>query len=151
MHGNSSKGVLEQLRRLARKKSELEKTPYHFGGGVCLQYAEMCLMETLANDEGQNLTKIADRMQITKGAVSQTLKKIDEKGLVKKFTDPANASRTLLYLSPKGKKVLRAYNSQHRESDEEFISYLEGLKSEEEKTIRDFLSRYEFFLDNRKP
>ena len=151
MHGNSSNGVLEQLRRLARKKSDLEKTPYRFGGGLCLQHAELYLMETLANDEGQNLTKIAERLQITKGAVSQTLKKIDEKGLVKKFTDPANASRTLLYLSPKGKKILRACQAQYRESDEEFISYLNGLKNEEEKTIRDFLNRYEFFLDNRKP
>lgn len=150
MRGSSSKGILEQLRRLARKKIELEKTPHEFGGGVVLQHAEMYLLETLANDEGQNLTRIAEHMQITKGAVSQTLKKIEEKGLVRKFPDPANASRALLYLSPKGKKVVRVYRQRYQRADGEFIDYLEGLKEGDVQTIRDFLNRYEFFLDNHK-
>lgn len=150
MNANSSTVILEQLRRLARKKIDLEKTPHEFGTGMLLQHAEMYLIEILGNDEGQHLTRIAERMQITKGAVSQTLKKIEKKGLVRKFPDPANASRTLLYLSPEGKKILRMHTQWHERVDGGFVDYLDGLKGNDVNAIRDFLNRYEFFLDNRK-
>ena len=149
MSSDSSNQIVEQLRRIARKKSELEKTPHEYGTGILMQHAEMYMVETLGQNEGLSVTRLAGIMQITKGAVSQTLKKLEGKGLVQKFPDPANASRTLLYLSPDGKRVLKAHQKWHRKVDGGFNEYLESLKGSDVLTIRNFLNRYEFFLDNR--
>jgi DNA-binding MarR family transcriptional regulator len=149
MNIDHSAQIIEQLRRIARKKSELEKEPHQYGTGMLLQHAEMYLVEILGQNEGMSVTRIAGIMQITKGAVSQTLKKLERKGLVQKFADPANASRTLLYLSTEGKRVLKAHQKWHRKVDGGFTEYLDSLEGNEVLVIRDFLNRYEFFLDNR--
>ncbi|MBN2526468.1 MAG: MarR family transcriptional regulator [Deltaproteobacteria bacterium] len=149
MSNDTSTQIIEQLRRIARKKSELEKAPHEYGTGILMQHAEMYLVEILGQNEGMSVTRIAGIMQITKGAVSQTLKKLESKKLVQKFPDPVNASRTLLYLSSEGKRVLRAHQVWHRKVDGGFNEYLESLKGNDVLIIRDFLNRYEFFLDNR--
>ena len=145
----TSTQIIEQLRRIARKKGELEKEPHEYGTGILMQHAEMYLVEILGQNEGLSVTRIAGIMQITKGAVSQTLKKLEYKGLVQKYPDPANASRTLLYLSAAGKKVLGAHQKWHRRVDGGFTEYLNSLQGSDMLVIRDFLNRYEFFLDNR--
>ena len=142
--------IIEQLKRISRKKTDLEKKTQEYGTGISLQYAEMYMVEILGQNEGMSVTKIAQIMQITKGAVSQTLKKLDSKEIVQKFADPANASRTLLYLSQKGKRILKAHKEWHRNVDGGFTEYLDSLKGNEQLLIKDFLNRYEFFLDNRK-
>ena len=149
MNSDHSAQIIEQLRRIARKKGELEKEPHQYGTGMLLQHAEMYLVEILGQNEGMSVTRVAGIMQITKGAVSQTLKKLEQKGLVQKFADPANASRTLLYLSGEGKRVLKAHQKWHRKVDGGFTEYLDSLEGAEVLVIRDFLNRYEFFLDNR--
>ncbi|MBN2718648.1 MAG: MarR family transcriptional regulator [Deltaproteobacteria bacterium] len=149
MSKDTSPQIIEQLRRIARKKSELEKEPHEYGTGILMQHAEMYMVEVLGQNEGLSVTRIAAIMQITKGAVSQTLKKLEAKGLVQKYADPANASRTLLYLSADGKRVLKAHQKWHRKVDGGFSEYLDGLEGNEVLVIRDFLNRYEFFLDNR--
>lgn len=149
MKTNACTQIIEQLRRIARKKSELEKRPHEFGTGRFLQHAEMYLVEVLGQNEGMSVTRIAGIMQITKGAISQTLKKLEKKGIVQKFPDPANASRTLLYLSAEGKRVLKSHQEWHQKVDGGFNEYLAGLKGQDVMVIRDFLNRYEFFLDNR--
>jgi DNA-binding MarR family transcriptional regulator len=146
---NHSAQIIEQLRRIARKKSELEKEPHEYGTEILMQHAEMYLVEVLGQNEGMSVTRVAGIMQITKGAVSQTLKKLEKKGLVQKFQDPANASRALLYLSSEGKRVLKAHQKWHRKVDGGFSEYLDSLKGSDVVAIRDFLNRYEFFLDNR--
>ena len=149
MTADTSTQIIEQLRRIARKKSELEKEAHEYGTGILMQHAEMYLVEILGLNEGLSVTRIAGIMQITKGAVSQTLKKLEHKGLVQKYPDPANASRTLLYLSTAGKKVLKAHQKWHRRVDGGFTEYLNSLQGSDKLVIRDFLNRYEFFLDNR--
>lgn len=141
--------MIAQLRRIARKKSELDKRPNTFGTDVEMLPAEMYLVEILGANEGLCMTRIAEIMQITKGAVSQTFKKLEKKSLVKKYHDPANASRSLLYLSKEGKKTLNAHEKWHKEKDGGFTEHLKALKPEEALTIRNFLNRYEFFLDSR--
>lgn len=141
--------IIEQLRRISRKKSDLEKKPHEYGTGILMQHAEMYMVEVLGQNEGMSVTKIANVMQITKGAVSQTLKKLEQKGLIQKFPDPANASRTLIYLSSEGKRVFSAHQKWHRKVDGGFSEYLDGLLGNDVLLIRDFLNRYEFFLDNR--
>ncbi|MBN1500136.1 MAG: MarR family transcriptional regulator [Spirochaetes bacterium] len=130
--------------------SDLDRAAHEFGTGILLQHAEMYLIEIIGAHEGTSMTGIADIMQITKGAVSQTFKKLERKGLVKKYTDPENATRVLLHLSADGKKVLQMHEKWHKEKDGGFTEFLQGLEQDDVSVIKNFLTRYEFFLDKRK-
>lgn len=141
--------LLFQLKSISHKNSEIDKKPHEFGTGMLMYHSEMYLIEILGSNEGQSMTKIAEIMGITKGAVSQTFKKLDNKCLVKKYPDPSNASRSLLYLNSDGRKLLNTHKRWHEMVDGGFSEYLKGLEASEAFIIKDFLSRYEFFLDNR--
>ncbi|MGL1893896.1 MAG: MarR family winged helix-turn-helix transcriptional regulator [Spirochaetaceae bacterium] len=141
--------LLNQLKNIANKKSELDKRPHEFGTGIKMYNSEMYLVEVLGVSEGQSMTRIAEIMGITKGAVSQTFKKLEKRGLVKKYPDPVNASRSLLYLTTLGKKILKTHEKWHQEMDGGFSDYLSKLEPSALFVIKDFLSRYEFLLDNR--
>ncbi len=149
MNDTAVGNLLFQLKSISHKKSEIDKKPHEFGTGILMYHSEMYLIEILGSNEGQSMTRIAEIMGITKGAVSQTFKKLDNKGLVKKYLDPSNASRSLLYLNAAGRKLLMTHEKWHEKMDGGFTEYLKGLEASESFIIKDFLSRYEFFLDNR--
>ncbi|MDA3955953.1 MarR family transcriptional regulator [Oceanispirochaeta sp.] len=141
--------IINQLRRVARKKSDLDRKPHSFGTDHQLMPAEMYLIEVLGDHPRESVTALAEFMQITKGAVSQTLKKLETKELAKKDQDPANASRALVSLSVKGKVILLKHQNWHRRVDGGFGEYLQGLKQKEASLIQEFLEKYEHSLDKR--
>lgn len=141
--------IIETLRRLGRKKSDLDRKPHSFGTGLMLTPAEMYLIEILGNHPRESVTSIAGIMQITKGAVSQTLKKLETKGLVEKDQDPVNASRALVSLSIQGRMILYKHREWHRRVDGGLEEYLDGLNRREAAIIHEFLDKYELSLDGR--
>ncbi len=145
--------IVGSFQRAMEMAAELEKKPRDFGTGEKLYSAEIHMIEVIGESENENqkvsVTDIADYFGITKGAVSQTFKKLDKKGLVQRYADPVNASRSLLYLTPEGKRVLKSHQEWHEKMDGGFADYLNGLKPSDIFVIKDFLSRYEFSLDNR--
>lgn len=141
---------MERLKTISRKKMETDKKPHNFGTGYLLQYAEMFLIEMLGVHEGLSMTRLAALMQLTKGAISQTFKKLEQKGLVRKENDPENASRAHLFLTPAGYAVLSEHREWHEEKDADFIDYLNSLNLDETSLIRNFLDQYESFLDKRR-
>lgn len=144
-----SLNIIETLRRLGRKKRDSDRTPRFFSTGHMLMPAEIYLIEILGDHPHESVTAIADIMQITKGAVSQTLKKLESKGLVEKDSDPVNASRALVSLSNQGRMILFKHKEWHRRLDCGLVEYLDTLNRREASTIHDFLEKYELSLDRK--
>ena len=79
---NLPRHIIEKFMRIVRRTAELENRPWHFGTSETLYRSEMFLLELIGEREGISVTEAADQLGITKGAVSQTLKKLDAKGLL---------------------------------------------------------------------
>jgi DNA-binding MarR family transcriptional regulator len=73
-----------------------------FGTGVILFRAEIHTIRAIGDNSGINITKLAESMGITKGAVSQTVNKLVRKKLVRKGSAPDNAKEVLLELTELG-------------------------------------------------
>ena len=96
--------ITEQFYRLVKLANELEKTPRRFGTEEPLTGTEIHLIELIGdNEECLSVTDLARLLNITKGAVSQTLKKLEHKQLTLKEEDPENLSRLIVKLTFKGK------------------------------------------------
>ncbi len=73
-----------------------------FGTGVLMHTKEIHTVQAIGKNSGINVTKLAEHTGVTKGAVSQTLKRLIRKGLVRKTHAPGNDKEVVLELTDLG-------------------------------------------------
>lgn len=139
-------GKFQSIMQLSR---QLDQTPKKFGTDELLSHSEIHLIEIIGDNENLSVTDISNHLNITKGAVSQNLKRLEGKGLSKKKPDPENLSRSIVLLTSKGQTAYWAHKHWHETMDGGFARYMEELSPDELKTIVDFLERVEDFLERR--
>ncbi len=128
---------------------KLDKLPKKFGTDQNLSHSEIHLIEIIGESHDLSVTDIAALIGVTKGAISQNLKRLETKGLTTKQPDPGNLSRALVTLTPKGKMAYWAHKHWHETMDGGFSQYLKTLDRAETHVIVDFLTRVEDFLNRR--
>ncbi|MBI9077297.1 MAG: winged helix-turn-helix transcriptional regulator [Desulfatibacillum sp.] len=132
--------------RVIKTWQALEKQPRKFGLDVDLHSSEIHLVEAVGHNEDMCVTDLADLMGVTKGAVSQTLKKLENKRLVAKIPDPANSSRVLVQLTAKGKVAFYAHQHWHETMDGGFKEYLFGMPQDKLIFLDEFLDKLLLFF-----
>jgi DNA-binding MarR family transcriptional regulator len=125
----------------------LEKTPRRFGTDEPLSGTEIHLLELIGdNDEGLSVSDLSRLLGITKGAVSQSLKRIENKGFISKEDDPENLSRLIVKLTFKGKTAYFAHKHWHESMDGGFKEYFLGLDQGKLDFLIEFMNKVEVFL-----
>lgn len=141
--------LVEKFSRVVKLWQKLESRPRNFGTEDNLTSSEIHMIEVVGLNEGLSVTELARRLGITKGAVSQTLKRLDEKSLIVKEADSSNSSRITVNLSTKGKVAYFSHMQWHEEMDGGFRNYFVNLPEEKIKFLEEFLSILEKFLKKR--
>ncbi len=129
--------------------AKLDKAPKEFGTGHALSHSEIHMIEIIGDNEDLSVTDIGKLIGITKGGVSQGLKRLEKKGLTTKNPDPENLSRSIVYLTAQGNMAYWAHKHWHETMDGGFSRYLKELDPDKTKVIIDFLTRVEDFLVRR--
>jgi DNA-binding MarR family transcriptional regulator len=139
----------EKFDNLVQLYLEIEKTPRKYGTGELLTSVEIHLIELIGdNHEQLSVTELATASGVTKGAISQNLKKLEKKGLSGKDEDPANASRAIVQLTSKGKAAYFAHKHWHETMDGGYLQYIEELGEEKIAFVLEFLVRVERLLES---
>ena len=133
----------QSILSLAQK---MEKTRKSFGTGEMMSHSEIHLIEIIGDTQDLSVTDLSRHMGITKGAISQSLKRLENKGFTTKKTDPENLSRSIVLLSSKGQTAYWAHKHWHETMDGGFLKYLDELDDEAFEVIVDFLVRVESFF-----
>ncbi|MFA5905511.1 MAG: MarR family winged helix-turn-helix transcriptional regulator [Desulfobacula sp.] len=139
-------GKFQSIMRLTR---ELDKTPRAFGTGEMLSHSEIHLIEIVGDNNNLSVTDIGNLLGITKGAVSQSLKKLGAKGFSEKKTDPENLSRTIVTLTSKGYTAYYAHKHWHETMDGGFAKYLDDMDEKDIDVVIRFMEKIEDFLERR--
>lgn len=116
--------------RLINLYNAKSKKPHTFSDGLVLYPAQSHMIEIIGDNEGITLTQIADEYMITKGAVSQITKSLDEKALIIKKPSEKGGRTTELYLSDAGKRVLAEHREMHRIMTEQVSELAKKLTPE---------------------
>ncbi len=124
------------------------KKAIDYGTGEIYTSVEAHTVKYIADNPGITVTEIAKDYGRTKGAISQILKKLEDKELIYRETDTRNSNKQFLFITKKGEEL----NEIHRQYDEisfgESINYVKNMLSEEE--VNNAFKVLEVWLDVRR-
>ena len=85
---------------------------------------------------------------ITKGTVSEIVKRLQKKGLVHKFLDKNNNTRQLVNLTEKGITAYKAHVDYHHHKHAEMKEFLDSLNTENKQALQEFLKKAFEMIDD---
>ena len=119
----------------------LERQCRNFGTDVEIYLAEIQMIMTIHNAEGIHVNGLAQKLGITKGSVSEMLRKLERKGLVRKEKDPLKLTRLNVYLTEKGTIAHQSHISFHQKLDSLVFETAAEHDPETVKVFAQFLNK----------
>lgn len=145
---SKGKQLFEQIQRVGGTFIALEKGFVFQHKEVKLYPSEIHLMKMVDHNPGFNATDIAKLLGVTKAAISQTVFRLEKKGIIAKGSGPFGHVLRIM-LTPFGKDALTAFHKHNYRQWSDFSRYCERLPRRKYRAIRRFLSRLEGFLNSR--
>ena len=140
--------IKKQIIQVINKIIFKEKRKIFKFKGVSLYPSEVHLLLVIKNDIDTNATEIARQLGLTKGAVSQTLLRLEKKGIIVKTKDPYNKNELTLSLTGLGETAYELCESSQASFVKAHEGYLAKLDSEEKEVILNFLFHMEKAIDD---
>ena len=126
--------------------SGLEKRNIFKLKGIKLYPSEIHLSLFINKELDSNATRIAEKLGLTKGAVSQTLTRLEKKGIVRKKKNPFYKNELTVSFTPFGKEVIGAYIKKIKDTHEQYDRYLSSLREEERSVIKKFIKNIDAMI-----
>jgi DNA-binding MarR family transcriptional regulator len=104
---------MDLLTRLFNKAAAIEREPVDTGDGVLLHTSEVHLLDMAGRYPQEGMSSLASRLGITKGAVSQTAKKLVEKGYLERVYGEGDCKTVLLRLTGAGQNAYLWHRQYH--------------------------------------
>ena len=142
-----AKDLVERFYRLMNKLNELEKSAYDFGVDEKMYPAEIHTIEAIGKNSGLNVTELAKKLCITKGAVSQMIGKLKKRDFINKVRSMDNDKEVLLILTDKGKKAFEGHEQFHNTMYVDFAGLLKDIHKEKIDFLKTTLDMAEFYID----
>ena len=135
------------MERIMHKYAQYEKMPQKYCEDVILTQPEIHTVAIIGDKEGIGVTELAKIRGITKGAVSQMVDKLVEKGLVEKRENPHSKAAISLYLTRTGIRARAEHRKLHETMGTRFAVILEKIPEETRESMMCFLEAFEEELD----
>lgn len=111
---NELQTLIDLFLKILHLYSVIGKKPKDYGTGDLLYIAEIHTITVVGKNKEINMTQLADMMGVTKGAISQTIRKLVNKNIIIKSND-VNKKEINLKLSDKGLMVYKGQESFQKE------------------------------------
>lgn len=108
------------------------KIPQDYGTGEEYTSVEVHTLKHIADNPGITLTELAKDYAKTKGAISQIVKKIENKGLIYREAALNNDNKFHLYMTEKGNVLDEAHRAYDQVNSGEAMNRVREMVSEEE-------------------
>ena len=141
-------GFTETFLRIINKFKALEKIPIDHGTGDLLYASEVNTLEIIGKYSGLNMTELAKKRGVTKGAVSQIVSKLVTKKLVTKGQAPGNDKVLSLQLTSAGEIAFENHEKFHAKYDLPVVEKLGEMSVEQLALVTDTFDMLESTIDN---
>jgi DNA-binding MarR family transcriptional regulator len=111
---NELQTLIDLFLKILHLYSVIGRKPKDYGTGDLLYFTEIHTITMVGKNKEINMTQLADMMGVTKGAISQTIRKLVHKNLIFK-SNSTNKKEFNLSLSEKGNIVYKGQEIFQRE------------------------------------
>ena len=125
---------------LAMACVELDKKTRYYGTDVPIFHSEIHMIAAIAEHPGIHVGGLAELLGITKGSVSEIIKKLEKKALVDKEIDDHNLSKLSLRLTEKGEKAHSSHMRYHQMLNSMVEDELENASEHDVQFLSQFLT-----------
>jgi len=132
---NELQNLIDLFLKILHLYSVIGKKPKDYGTGDLLYFTEIHTITMVAKNRQINITQLAELMGVTKGAISQTIRKLVNKNLILK-SNITNRKEVNLKLSEKGMIVYKAQEISQKEIFTFAGTLYERAKPEERELVR---------------
>ncbi|WP_340818118.1 MarR family transcriptional regulator [Methanolobus sp. WCC4] len=140
--------IVDGLVRLINKAVSIEKEPVDIGHGIILHSSEVHLIDMAGRYSHESVSQLACRLGITKGAVSQTAKKLEDKGYIRKEKMPDNKKTVVLSLTEMGQEAFEWHKAYHEAVNAKLCAEIEKMSLEEKDKLNRIFISFEEMMDN---
>lgn len=127
--------LIDLFLKILHLYSVIGRKPKDYGTGDLLYFAELHTITVVAKNREINMTRLAEIMGVTKGAISQTIRKLVNKNLILK-SNIINRKEVNLKLSEKGMIVYKSQESFQKEIFTFAGTLYEKARPEDRDTVR---------------
>ena len=103
--------------------------------------SEIHLLLHVSHVQDTNLTNIADKIGLTKGAISQTLSRLEKKGIIRKEKDVKKKNELHITFTNKGEELMVHVIEFIKVIGLDFLTYIRTLSEKDKDIISDFLDK----------
>ena len=140
------KELIEDIYALANRVNQVKNKELHFSDFPMINMAALHLMEVIEENPNNNASELAELLGITKGALSQQVKKMEMKGLVERSYVDGNNKEVMFQLTDTGRKVHQAHEKIHRDLYVQMDELLDKYDGAEIEKLHQFLRGVEKYM-----
>ncbi len=143
-----NESLVYQIERVINKFIFLEKKRKFSFKGIDLYPSEIHLMFLVKEKQATNATKMAEKLGVTKGAVSQALSRLEKKKILIKTKDPYAKNELTVSFTPLGEQAVEEFWEMKNTLHKQYDYYLATLPDNECDIIQRFLTYLEELLSS---
>lgn len=118
------------INKFVNRYNKLEKMPFQVGDGEVLYPSEMNLIEAIGKRSGNTVTQLCTAFGVTKGAISQTITKLESRGYVNKDRNEDYSKEIMLSLTERGREIFEKHERFHQKMDQSMEQLILTLSPE---------------------
>ncbi|ASR48260.1 MarR family transcriptional regulator [Paenibacillus kribbensis] len=109
--------------------------------------SEVHCIEYIERNVDSNVTKLAESLYMTSGAISKITKKLIKKGIIESYQKPDNKKEIYFRLTEQGKVIYKIHEELHKEFQERDKAVFEQVTEEQFDSMLSFMEKYSRHLD----
>ena len=143
---NKKEEVLEGFSEVFNKRAWLDKEKMEkaLAGYTA---SEVHCIEFIGKHRDPNVTKMAESMYMTRGAISKLTKKMLKKKYIESYRKSDNKKEIYFKLTKEGKNIFDIHEKLHREFEERDADVFKSVTDDQYEAFLKFLKHYNQHLD----
>ena len=114
-----------------------------FGTDTELYHSEIHMLQCIAENPELHISGLARLLGVTRGAASQTARRLERKGMIVKRASPDDNKKIILQLTREGQTAATNHKNAHEKYNALISDILSGSDAAQLQFLTDFLIRFE--------
>ena len=137
------------MERVIHKYTQWEDKKRTYGTKLLLTKAEIHTIVAVGDNPNINITSLAEILGITKGATSQMIYKLVDKGVVEKKVSPDSDTEVVLNLTENGLINYQYHDNYHKQTNDKAFTLLEDMPEPFYQYMLEYFSAFEKVIDDK--